>query len=491
GMSYDLKMAESPAYAPFFGYMGAASAQIFTVLGAAYGTAKSAVGICSMGVMRPELIMKSVIPVIMAGIIGIYGLVVAMVLKGKVTPSSEGYTLNKGFAHLAAGLTCGLCGLGAGYAIGIVGDAGMSGSSGEYWLISAPGEKGPNDAWDKLNRATSNLSTNSKFNIPDLKVGCKAIVTRKLVQYFGEVLEDDRSKLAENLQINNKDIKTYVTKFQWEGAKYPLKQSLKVLSEIIGKQVTQIDNDLKQKSIAYNNLKNSLASIDRKTTGSLITKDLADIVKAEDFVLNSEYLQTVLVVVPKLSTKEWLQRYATFTSMVVPGSSQLITEEGDFALYSVTLFKKVIEEFKNVARENKFIVRDFVYDEESLKAGKSERDKLVAEKQRQYAPLIRWLKINFGEIFAAYIHVKALRVFVESVLRYGLPVNFQAALVEPSKGSQKKLRAELHKLYIHLDGSAAGPIDTLEDSPALMSLGVNEYYPYVFFKLNLDFIEKK
>ncbi|KAK6051890.1 V-type ATPase, C subunit [Cooperia oncophora] len=423
-MSYDLKTAESPAYAPFFGYMGAASAQIFTVLGAAYGTAKSAVGICSMGVMRPELIMKSVIPVIMAGIIGIYGLVVAMVLKGKVTSSSEGYNLNKGFAHLAAGLTCGLCGLGAGYAIGIVGDAGVRGmsvSSGEYWLISAPGEKGPNDAWDKLNRATSNLSNNSKFNIPDLKVGTldqlvglsddlskldstAEAVTRKLVQYFGEVLEDDRSKLAENLQINNKDIKTYVTKFQWEGAKYPLKQSLKVLSEIIGKQVTQIDNDLKQKSLAYNNLKNSLASIDRKTT---------------------------------LNAKDWLARYSTFTSMVVPGSTQLITEEGEHALYSVTLFKKVIDEFKTIARENKFVVRDFVYDEESLKAGKSERDKLVAEKQRQYAPLIRWLKINFGEIFAAYIHVKALRVFVESVLRYGLPVNFQAALVEPTKGSQK------------------------------------------------------
>ncbi|EYC06045.1 hypothetical protein Y032_0078g1163 [Ancylostoma ceylanicum] len=423
----------------------------------------------------------------------------------------------------------------------------MSVSSGEYWLISAPGEKGANDAWDKLNRATSNLSNNSKFNIPDLKVGTldqlvglsddlskldstAEAVTRKLVQYFGDVLEDDRSKLAENLLINNKDIKTYVTRFQWEGAKYPLKQSLKVLSEIIGKvgwysyncvahtvcvdgadpytaltrtprnratcaggvdQVTQIDNDLKQKSVAYNNLKNSLASIDRKTTGSLITKDLADIVKADDFVLNSEYLQTLMVVVPKLNAKEWEQRYATFTSMVVPGSSRLITEEGEHALYSVTLFKKVIDEFKMVARENKFIVRDFVYDEESLKAGKSERDKLVAEKQRQYAPLIRWLKINFGEIFAAYIHVKALRVFVESVLRYGLPVNFQAAVVEPSKGSQKKLRAELHKLYIHLDGSAAGPIDTLEDSPALMSLGVNEYYPYVFFKLNLDFVDKK
>lgn len=34
----------------------------------------------AMGVMRPDLIMKSVVPVVMAGIIGIYGLVVAALI---------------------------------------------------------------------------------------------------------------------------------------------------------------------------------------------------------------------------------------------------------------------------------------------------------------------------------------------------------------------------------------------------------------------------
>ena len=33
-----------------------------------------------MSVMRPELIMKSIIPVVMAGIIAIYGLVVAVLV---------------------------------------------------------------------------------------------------------------------------------------------------------------------------------------------------------------------------------------------------------------------------------------------------------------------------------------------------------------------------------------------------------------------------
>ena len=41
------------AVAPFFGFMGAASALVFSCVGAAYGTAKSGVGIASMGVMRP------------------------------------------------------------------------------------------------------------------------------------------------------------------------------------------------------------------------------------------------------------------------------------------------------------------------------------------------------------------------------------------------------------------------------------------------------
>src|SRR5947207_7030918 len=51
-----------------------------TGFGAAYGTAKSGVGIASMGVLRPDLIIKNVVPVIMAGIIGIYGLVVAVLV---------------------------------------------------------------------------------------------------------------------------------------------------------------------------------------------------------------------------------------------------------------------------------------------------------------------------------------------------------------------------------------------------------------------------
>ncbi|MEQ2198487.1 V-type proton ATPase 16 kDa proteolipid subunit [Xenoophorus captivus] len=99
---------------------------LFPALGAAYGTAKSGTGIAAMSVMRPELIMKSIIPVVMAGIIAIYGLVVAVLIANNL---SDKITLYKSFLHLGAGLSVGLSGLAAGFAIGIVGDAGVRGTA--------------------------------------------------------------------------------------------------------------------------------------------------------------------------------------------------------------------------------------------------------------------------------------------------------------------------------------------------------------------------
>lgn len=62
------------------------------------------------------------------------------------------------------------------------------------------------------------------------------------------------------------DLATYVTRFQWDLAKYPIKQSLRNIADIISKQIGQIDADLKTKSAAYNNLKGNLQNLEKKQT---------------------------------------------------------------------------------------------------------------------------------------------------------------------------------------------------------------------------------
>ncbi|XP_060068198.1 V-type proton ATPase subunit C 1-A-like [Ylistrum balloti] len=379
----------------------------------------------------------------------------------------------------------------------------------EFWLISAPGDKTCQQTWENLCNMTSrqnSLSTNYKFAIPDLKVGTLDIlvglsdelgkldaycesVTRKISHYMGEVLEDNH-KLQENLLANGVDLVTYMTRFQWDLAKYPIKQSLRNISQIVSKQVSQIEGDLKSKASAYNNLKGSLQNLERKATGNLLTRNIGDLVKKEDFVLNSEYLQTLLVVVPKANQHDWHLKYETLTDMIVPRSTKVLFEDDENCLCSVTLFRRVVDEFKHKCRENRFMVRDFTYNEEELAAGKTEITKLEADKKKQFGPLVKWLKVNFGECFSAWIHVKALRVFVESVLRYGLPVNFQAMLLQPHRKSVRTLRSVLSQLYSHLDNTAlaASSEGGHMDIPGL-GMGNQEYYPYVYYKINLDLTE--
>ncbi len=62
----------------------------------------------------------------MAGIIAVYALVISVLIAGDMEPPpAKHYSLFTGFMHLASGLSVGLAGLAAGYAIGIVGDMGV------------------------------------------------------------------------------------------------------------------------------------------------------------------------------------------------------------------------------------------------------------------------------------------------------------------------------------------------------------------------------
>nr|XP_045379349.1 V-type proton ATPase subunit C 2 isoform X5 [Camelus bactrianus] len=358
----------------------------------------------------------------------------------------------------------------------------------EFWLISAPGDKENLQALERMNTVTSksNLSYNTKFTIPDFKVGTldslvglsdelgkldtfAESLIKRMAQSVVEVMEDAKGKVQENLLANGGlkekmkylkiDLTSFVTRFEWDMAKYPVKQPLVSVVDTIAKQLAQIETDLKSRTAAYNTLKTNLENLEKKSMGNLFTRTLSDIVSKEDFVLDSEYLITLLVIVPKPSYAQWQKTYESLSDMVVPRSTKLIAEDNNDGLFTVTLFRKVIDDFKIKAKENKFTVREFYYDEKEIKREKEEMTRLLSDKKQHYGPLLRWLKVNFSEAFIAWIHIKALRVFVESVLRYGLPVNFQAVLLQPhKKSSTKRLREVLNSVFRHLDEVAAASI---------------------------------
>uniref|UniRef100_A0A3P8U518 V-type proton ATPase subunit C n=1 Tax=Amphiprion percula TaxID=161767 RepID=A0A3P8U518_AMPPE len=334
----------------------------------------------------------------------------------------------------------------------------------DFWLISVPLDKTSLTSVEKLKRiaAKTNLASCCKFSIPNLKVrwsivypgeepeGAKYIKlsehTRKDKKCMRDMMEQSNDKVLENSLANGVDLMSYVTKFQWDKAKYPTALPLSSLADIINKEVSQVETELKSRAAAYNSVKVSLQSLEHKLEGNLQTCSLNGVVRKEDLVV-SEYLTTLLVVVN--SYLQWERTYESLSEFVVPRSSRKLFEDGEAGIFSVTLFKRAVCKFKAKAQES------------------------------------NWLKVNFSEMFIAWVHLKALRVFVESVLRYGLPVNYQALLLQTDMKHSKKLREELSSLFKHLDPTAS-MTDVSCDIPGLCQ---QEYFSYICFHISTNVLE--
>ena len=124
-MSAPLPLDDSicPAWTPFWGFLGIACGVVLACAGSAIGTAKCGIGLCSAAALNKTVIVRGLIAPIMAGIIGIYGLVFSIVILDSIT--AEGYNVLTAYSHLGGGISVGITGLAAGITIGIAGQYGI------------------------------------------------------------------------------------------------------------------------------------------------------------------------------------------------------------------------------------------------------------------------------------------------------------------------------------------------------------------------------
>lgn len=368
----------------------------------------------------------------------------------------------------------------------------------EYLLVSVPANPTRADAKKVLNNGTSSVSAHNTFTIPNLRVGTLDAlvalsddltkidtfvenVTRKLVSYMSDLITV-KSQLQEHLVLSDsRPVDKYLQSFEWDSARYNTKLSIRELADTISQQVSHVEAEMKGRVSLYQKVKGNLQAIERKTTGSLLIRSLTGLVEPSHCVNSSEYMVTLMVVVQKAAYKQWEKTYEKLNEYVVPRSSELVSEDAEYGLFSVTVFRKMQDDFKQAAREQKFIVRDFELDADSEAAGELEVAALKSDISRKFTTLVQWCGASFSDAFTSWVHIKALRVFVESVLRYGLPPNFHVAVLEFNKKTTKRVRTVLQGLYAHLDRAGeASAGEVLE----VAGLGPQQkYYPYVNFDI--------
>lgn len=134
--------------------------------------------------------------------------------------------------------------------------------------------------------------------------------------------------------------------------------------------------------------------------------------------------------VPTSARKDFLRSYETLAPMVVPRSSIQVAQDDEFTLFAVTTFKKTSAEFLQKCREQKWTPRQYKYVEGGKEEEKRELDRVAKEEKKVWGEALRLGRTGWSETVMIWAHVMTLRVFVETVLRYGLPLEFVCALVK-------------------------------------------------------------
>ena len=347
----------------------------------------------------------------------------------------------------------------------------------------------------------------SNFEVPEFKIGSLdtliveseelSKIDNQMGASIGKIIEilsgfnESNTNDYKTIPINNVPVPQYLENFHWQTRKFKLDKDIKELISMISGESSQLDADVRATYTNYNNAKTNLAAAERKQTGDLSVRSLHDIVKPEDFVLHSEHLTTILVAVPKSLKAKFEESYETLAKNVVPGSASILSQDSEYILYNVHLFKKNLQEFITGCREQKFIPREFNYSEELIEELKKEHDSAASLEHSLRLQLVRLAKAAYVDVFMNWFHIKTLRVYVESVLRYGLPPHFNTKIIAVPPKMLNKCKTELVAAFGFLGGNAFavdknGKINK-DDSNLhqYASLVDTEYEPFVMYTVTL------
>lgn len=370
------------------------------------------------------------------------------------------------------------------------------------------------------------------MNLSD-ELGKTDMVIEGIVRKIEKVAHDlSERKGHTDLSVGGVPAPRYIQQFAWDSAKYPNRRPLKELVALIAGGAASVEEELKQLTASFGEKMMALQDVKRRKGGNLMSADLNDLLNAEIMskvtVTDTEYLKTIFVAIPK-SMKEifegaiykigsdlvgyggpdWSQdptklgepvdfgtnvdRHKARGSPVVPGSLQLVHKDDDSMLYAVTILKgqyeagyyennefqagskvNFLEEFTRVCREKRYIVREgFSWDPSQASKSGMALELLQVEVDGMKSALTRWCKNHYGDAFVAWMHMKVIRVFVESVLRYGLPVDFTAVLYKVHSGKDGDLTRALDK---QLGSNAVEDVDKEDDG--------EEFHEFVLLKFD-------
>lgn len=269
----------------------------------------------------------------------------------------------------------------------------------------------------------------------------------------------------------------YIKNFLWSSAQFDPKDSIQNLIEKFTQINSTADERVRVMLGEYNDTRNKVIAANRKGEGNLSIRPIRELVtiynRDHQCFVDTDLLVTIFVAVAASAQKEWLETYWKMNEYVCPQSNRVVAEDKEYVLNSIVVFRKVMDDVKALCRKKRYVVRE-VEGTDDLSASELKELQQKAEKEKKALYTLLWQQ--YCTCYVAWIHLKAVRVFVESLLKFGLPPRFIAVVLQVPADKEVEIRKRIAQIYPDLTTPLAN--DITGDTGALQ-----QEYPYVSLKV--------
>jgi V-type H+-transporting ATPase subunit C len=286
----------------------------------------------------------------------------------------------------------------------------------------------------------------------------------------------------------------YIQHWAWD--EFQLAKKGTMINELYTRcnaEVQRLEEELRNGTTLYTDATNRVINFRRRDEGNLLVRNLdkigsgmrevktqaeyrAGLSSSAPIYVHTRNISTILVVVKKGQAEDFERSYDLGQDFVVPLSLQKLHSDNEFICYSVSLLTPNIDEYKSATKERQWHVRDFAYNPRMSEELAREAERTVAGYIEEAKKYVELLETTFSHLAIFWVHIKAVRIFVEATLLYGIETRFRSYLVIASPKNVTKIHKQLSLVFDDGMTDAAADDAVGEDS---------EYHPYVSFQLNL------
>lgn len=200
---------------------------------------------------------------------------------------------------------------------------------------------------------------------------------------------------------------------------------------LISEDIDRIRSNYIQKETQHHRMTKDYEDAQRRTKGSLSEMDISQIV--ED-IKEYEFLREIYILVDKEEI-EHFESTIENTNSVSRDAIEEVTSDERYVLYKAVVIKNMEKELKKILVANSFVVKETCHKTE----GKTNAEKInfyVENKDN----LQVFISTHQEEVYHLLVHTKLLKLFIESIYRYGLPIKYLYMVCKDDQTTIKKLK---------------------------------------------------